>query len=336
MPIRGAAALSSRADELDVVIDDDGRPNVLVLPIGPIARSAAGALERSSEPVVAGLAVPCAIAGDEAFCPDRGGAIHRAGLSGGQDRVVASSRPGSRLAAALLGGAHSVYAYLASRQTSEGWVSEAWIGYDDQAAVRLSEDGSGATAVALAPKGASLMALIVDARAALTAMHTRTVDLDRGLRLGEDVVVFVGGPGDRRTAAALALPPTGPAWGLLPISKDVGDFGLAIVKLEDPPKVEEPVVWSMYPNGLDPAPIAVAVARERTWVARVRPQSAEPSSGRALELGEVRDGAGFVASDVLPTAATPSDVSLAVDSRGALWVAWMDAAGSWVERVACR
>jgi hypothetical protein len=161
------------------------------------------------------------------------------------------------------------------------------------------------------------------------------VSYDGALRLGEDVVVFVGGPGDRRTAAALALPPSGPAFGLLPITKDVGDFGLAIVKLEDPPRVDEPVVWSMYPNGLDPAPIAVVADKGLSWVARVRPQSAEPTSARALELGHLTSTGAFVALDVLPTDAAPSDVTLALDAHGALWVAWIDAAGSWVERLAC-
>jgi hypothetical protein len=31
-----------------------------------------------------------------------------------------------------------------------------------------------------------------------------------------------------------------------------------------------------------------------------------------------------------------SDVALAADAHGALWVAWVDAAGSWLERVLCR
>ena len=56
----------------------------------------------------------------------------------------------------------------------------------------------------------------------------------------------------------LAVAPDGPSWSLLPIAKDVGSFGLAIVRLDEPPRVDEPVVWSMYPNGLDPAPIAAA------------------------------------------------------------------------------
>jgi hypothetical protein len=286
-------------------------------------------------PTVAGLSVPCASAGTRIFCPDRTGAIRSSGAAEG-DTIVASSRMGTRIAAGLIGGKRTALAYLASRQTSEGWVTEAWLAVDDKTPVRFSEDGCGATAITLRPRGASLVALMVDARAALTAMHARSATFDHDLRLGEDVVVFVGGPGDRRTAAVFAPPATGLSSGLLPIAKDVGDFGLAIVKLEDPPRVDEPVTWSMYPNGLDPAPVAAALARGRTWVALVRPQSAKPVSPRTLELGEINAAGAFVPYEEIPTGNLPSDVALASDDRATLWLAWVDSSGSWLERLACR
>ena len=117
------------------------------------------------------------------FCPDRHGNVHLTTGGGGEDRVVASARTGSRVAADLLGGSHPTFAYLASRQTSEGWVTEAWVGVDDTPPVRISEDGCGATAIAFAPRGAGLMVLSVDARAALTAMHARVITYEGRLRL---------------------------------------------------------------------------------------------------------------------------------------------------------
>jgi hypothetical protein len=334
--VRGAVALALRGDILDAVLDEDGHARVVAWPAGPIPARAAIAREATTEPVTRGLAIPCAVAGEWTFCPDRGGDVHRAPLTGGAGSIVANSRVGTRIAAGPLGDRHDALAHIASRQTSEGWVSEAWVAMDDQPPVRLSDEGSGATSVSLSARGSSLMALIVDARAALTAMHTRILTEDHGaLRIGEDQVVFVGGPGDRRTSGVLALPPSGRAWALLPISKDVGDFGLAIVTLDDPPRVDEPVVWSSYPNGLDPAPVAAAFARGRTWVARVRPKTFEPTSPRELELGELREGGAFVPHDVVPTTGSPSDVGLAADARGALWIAWLDSSGSWLERVVC-
>jgi hypothetical protein len=336
LPVHGAVALALRGDTLEAILDDDGRAIVVGFPTGSLQGRGPAAREPATDPVARGLAIPCAVAGDWTFCPDRTGDVHRAPLGGGEGHVVANSRTGTRVAAGPIGEGHNVLVHLASRQSSEGWVSEAWAAVDDQSPVRLSEPGSGATSISLAPRGASLMALVVDARAALTAMHARILTYDHDLHLGEDVVVFVGGPGDRRTSGVLALPPSGPASALLPISQDVGNFGLAVVTLEDPPRVDEPVVWSLYPNGLDPAPVAVAVGRGRTWVARVRPRSAEPSAPRELELGELRPDRIFLPRALVPTDGSPSDVALALDSRGALWIGWLDAGGSWLERLVCR
>lgn len=338
LPIRAPATFIVRGDRVDAVLDDDGRPRVLSFTAPPLAVPVTPPpLREQAEGVPGrGSRLQCATAGEVAFCPDRTGAVHRSGLSGEGDRIVASGRIGTRVAASLVGGAHPAVAYLASRKTSEGWVSEAWLEVDDDAPMRLSEDGSGATAVDLAARGATLLALTIDARAALTAMHARPVLYQNGARLGEDAVVFVGGPGDRQTAGTLALPASPPSWALLPIARDVADFGLAIVRLDDPPHVDEPTVWSMYPNGLDPASVAVAARGAGAWVARVRPQAAEPGSARVLELGEVNPEGAFTARDLIPTADLPGDVSLALGPRGDLWLAWVDGAGSWVERLACR
>ena len=329
--------LVARGDHVDAILDENGRLRVASFVAGPVPSTSSPALrELVDGGPTSAFKIPCAIAGNAAFCPDRSGAVHRTTLTGEGDRVVASSRTGTRVAAGALGGAHAVLAYLASRKTSEGWVSEAWVEVDDEPPQRLSEDGSGATAVDLASHGAGLIALTVDARAALTAMHARSVAYGGGLRLGEDAVVFVGGPGDRQTAAVLALPPTGPGWALLPIAKDVNEFGLALVRLDDPPRVDEPMLWSMYPNGLDPASVAAAPGDGRTWVARVRPRDATPGASRDLELGELAPEGGFVPRQLIPTGDSPSEVGLALDRRGALWVSWLDATGSWLERLACR
>jgi hypothetical protein len=336
LPVKSAVALVPRLEAVDAVMNDNGRPRVVGFAAPSFAAHAPPAVREVVDGASMGLSVPCALAEGRAFCPDRSGGIHASDAAGGGEHVVASSRSGTRVAAGVVGQHHIALAYLATRQTSEGWVTEAWLAIDDAPPVRFSEDGSGATAVALAPRGAGLMALMVDARAALTAMHARSVTYEHDLRVGEDSVVFVGGPGDRRTAPAFALPASGPAWGLLPIAKDLGDFGLATVKLEDPPKVDEPVTWSMYANGLDPAPVAAAIVRGRTWVALVRPRTPSPSSPRVLELGEITAHGEFASYEIVPTGAMPNDVSLATDDHGALWLAWVDGPGAWVERLACR
>lgn len=338
LPLKAPASVATRGEALEAVLNDDGKPRVAAFLIAPPTTSAslAPALEPVAGGASPGYGVPCALAGESVFCADRSGAVHRARHDGSGDRVVGSSRKGSRIAAATLGGGHSALGYLASRQTSEGWVSEAWLVVDDEPPVRLSDEGAGATSLAFVPRGDGVLSLSVDARAALTGLHARSIAFEGGhVRLGEDTVVFVGGPGDRRTGAAVVAPSKGPAWGLLPIAKDVGTFGLALVRLDEPPRVDEPVVWSMYPNGLDPAPVAAVPAASATWAARVRPLDATPGAPRVLELGQIDPAGVFVPDDVVPTTGRPSDVALAADAHGALWLAWVDGAGSWLERLAC-
>ncbi|HEX3772238.1 MAG TPA: hypothetical protein VHV30_15285 [Polyangiaceae bacterium] len=340
LPLRAPSSLVVRQASVDLVQDDEGRPELVTFAVTPVTPSSAlppretadGSAPRAPRPPRA----PCAIAGDLAFCPDPTGAVHRARLTGEEDRIVASSRTGSRVGAAPFPGGHAALGYLASRKTTEGWVSEAWLLVDDDPPVRLSEDGSGATAIQLEPRGASVLALTVDARTALTALHTRVVGFGHPARMGEDAVIFVGGPGDHRTAAALAIGPVGPAWALLPIARDTLDFGLATVRVDDPPRVDEPVLWSMYPNGLDPAAVAAAAGGGHTWVARVRPEAAAPGSAHILEVGELTTDGYFAPRAVVPTGNAPADVALAIDGHGALWLSWVDAAGGWLERLACR
>lgn len=383
--MHGGIALRVRTDAVEAILNDDGKPRMASWPAGPLANAPPPAgPEMADTPPPGALSVPCAAAGDQVFCPDRTGAVHRALSDGSGDRIVASGRAGARLAAATIGGTHTALVYLASRMTSEGWLSEAWVAVDDTAPVRVSEDGSGATSVALATRGTSLVALLVDARAALTAMHVRTLGFEGKLQLGEDIVVFVGGPGDHHTAAALGLPPARevsareaaheaapPAWALLPISRDLADFGLAVVRVDMPARVDEPVFWSKYANGLDPAPVAAAatsaVVRESrghesrigkttgakdeasakradaaagaptgVWVARVLPVTAQVNAARELELGELLDDGVFVSKEVIATSPKMTDVELVDDGWGALWIAWTDASGSWLERLRCR
>jgi hypothetical protein len=340
LPIRSPAALAVRGESLEVVLNDDGKPRTSSFASPPMPAPPASPTPAAHEPAdggaTPGYPVACALAGDHVFCADRTGAVHRTTREGGSSRLVASSRTGSRIAAAALAGSHTALGYLASRQTSEGWVSEAWLAVDDEAPVRLSEDGSGATSLVLAPRKASVVALAVDARAALTALHVRPVTFESQAVLGEDVVVFVGGPGDHRTAGAIVLPPAGQGWALLPIAKDIGSFGMAIVRLDEPARVDEPVLWSMYPNGIDPAPVASATETGKTWIARVRPQGPEPGSTRVLEMGTLATDGAFAAQEVVASAAKMTDVALAADAHGTLWVAWVDGAGSWLERLVCR
>jgi hypothetical protein len=55
-----------------------------------------------------------------------------------------------------------------------------------------------------------------------------------------------------------------------------------------------------------------------------------------LEVGDVNDEGSFVGRDTVTVAGTPTYVAIAVDGRGGLWLTWVDASGSWLERLACK
>ena len=170
---------------------------------------------------VSGL--PCTVAGRAVFCPDRTGAIHRRPVDRqGEDAVVARARRGPPRGGGRRG-VHTVVVYLTERRTSEGFVSEAYAALDDATPVRVSDEGSGATDVALAPRGARGLALMLDGRAAMTPLHARTLSVVGGkLQMGEDAVVFVGGGAESTTRGTLGAAASGAVFGLVPIARGVG------------------------------------------------------------------------------------------------------------------
>jgi len=310
----------------ELVFNDEGHPRRSLVP-------------RSTSPASANVPMPpkstlpsCAVARDLIFCPDVSGAIRRTIGKVESDRVVAQSRAGTPIAAAAVG-EHVILAYLQEVTTSEGLVREARVVLDDGLPLRLSEEGSGATSVELTSRGEEVVALIIDARVAMTPAHVRILRVEKGkLKLERDAVVFVGGAAERHNAGALALGKDGKAFALIPVAETAETFGMAAIRLSDPPTDDEPVVWSLYPNGLDPAPIAATKGTSPIHVARVRPSGPDPEASRVLEVGELGTSGEFGAKCIVSEAAFIKDVALEVDRQGAMWLFWRDPRGSHLER----
>ena len=332
---KGPAALHAGKDSVDVVFNEDGAPRTVHVPGGPIDPNAKPKQVNAIGDVTSAYTIPCAFGGAFAFCPNKGGDVVRTPRAGGAGKNVGAQRSGAHIDAASLDG-HALMAYLASRKTTEGWVSEAWAVVDDAPPMRISEDGAGATAIDLAPRGASVVAMMIDARRASTQVHARVLTFANGkIALGADAVVFIGSPGERGTAASIATPESGAGYVLLPIAKDTTTFGVATIVVDDAPKIDAPVVWSMYPNGLDPAPIAATQGHTPMRVARVRPLAAEASAARVLELGKLAADGAFTSQGFVATHGAASDLAVDVDGTGALWLFYTDSAGSWLERRVC-
>jgi hypothetical protein len=274
----------------------------------------------------------CAVLSNFVYCPDANGEIHRT-EGGEKDTVVARGRAGTPLSVAKIAPDHVLLAYIRDETTTEGVVRVAEVKLDDGPPVRLSEEGSGATHLEVLSRGESALALTLDGRTAMTPTHVRVVRaLDGKASLSRDAVVFVGGPAERNTRGRIALSADGAAFVLAPLAHPVEGFGLAVVRLSDPPTEDEPAVWSMYPNGVDPAPLAVTRSVSPIRIARVRPSASEPGASLLLEVGELSPAGEFHAKCILAEAAYIKDVELDVDREGAMWLFWRDTRGSHLER----
>ncbi len=328
-PFVGEVALAATDTGVSVVAQRGGVPIIRhVTASAPAVAVADAALPRAESP-------PCALAGSFSFCMDPAGAIHRRPVQAQeQDVVVARGRPGAAFAAELIDGDRVVLAFLVDHRTTEGVVSEAWAVLDDGPPLRLSEEGSGATSVALAPRAGSILALLLDGRVAMTPAHARTlVVADGKLRAGPDAVIFLGGEAEAHTRGVLGMSATGASFALIPIAAEAG-FGLAAARVDDPPTIDEPVTWSLYPNGLDPAPI-VATHGGPLRLARVRPLEARFDAPWGLELGALDDAGAFVSHGLVTSRGRVRTLAMAGGPAGTLWLAYGDETGTWLERRAC-
>ncbi|MFO0756593.1 MAG: hypothetical protein U0359_08890 [Byssovorax sp.] len=342
-----------------IVFNRDGIPKAVTLPAqaavradasarapGSAAGSAAGsapgsASARAALPERLALAEPaerattpgCAIGGGSLFCMAQNGDIHRTTLSGDGDTVVARGRPGTPVAASTIGRGQVVYAFLADKKTSEGIVSQAFAAIDDAAPATISEDGSGATFITLAPRGEAVVAMYIDARRAMTPLHARVLHAEPGhLRAGNDAVLFVGEGSETRVAGALALGESGPTFGLLPGFKDTTTFGIAAIRIDETPKDDAPVTWSTYPSGMDRAAVAATRGSSPRRVLLSRPATNDPKSKKLLELGEIEESGAFRGLCTVAEGSSFTDLGVTADRFGTLWLTYTDASGTWIER----
>jgi len=310
-----------------VIFNYGGVPRAVRLPSGKAAD--AGKPERLtlSEPAERAGSPACAVAGDALFCLDGAGAVHRSRVSGDGSAVVAQARPGSPVAAASVAGAHVVYAFLADRRTTEGTTTLAYAALDDAPPVVLSEDGSGATFVTLAS-----LAMYIDARRVLTPVHARVLRPAGTLALGPDAVVFVGGGTDGRTPGALAQGASGHALALLPLDKDDHAFGMVSIRVEEQPRDDSATTWSLYPTALERAAVVATQGQWPIRVLRTLPSSADPKGKRVLELGELDAAGAWKALCPVAEGAAFGELAVLADRAGALWIAYTDVDGTWIEK----
>lgn len=325
LPFVGPAALVWESGEArgrpTVVFNADGTPERVS---GPVSLGDAPS-KRSDSPA-------CAAAPPFLYCLAGSGEVLRYGPEGAPV-AVAKARARTSLAAAPLGG-RVLLAYLAESITSEGIILVARIGYDGSPPLVLSEEGSGATHVTLAPWGDKVLAVYADERSAMTPVHARIVGVGPRAAypaLGADAVIFVG-DGGARTQTAVARAEEGKAFALVPSTRDDRSFGLAAVHLSDPPEVDAKAHWSPYPAALTPAAVATPRLSSAPVALRVRPTAVDPTAKKVLELGRISPSGAFEQACPITEGQTLQDLAVEVDAEGALWLAYTKGTRTYLER----
>jgi hypothetical protein len=338
-PFRGPAAIVTAGTELKLVANDGGKPRIYAVPLAaPPPASATLPAPPKPSSFVAMRWPPCEMAGRWAYCQAAGGMVYRTTLGTTDSKQIAKSAPSTRVSAAALGPDHAVLGTLDSRRTTEGVMLQAFVTLDDGETARLSEDGAGATVLRLVTRGERAVALYLDARMAMLPVHARPMSArGKDLTLADDAVVFVGGPPERGIELTPALAGRS-LFGLIATARETSDFGMAAIPIAEQPKEDVQATWSLYPNGLDPAPMAATVQGTGdgpAWVARVRPSERAPGSPRILELGKLDAAGAFTSLGAIATDKRITDVAIAADSFGAVWILYGDANATWLERRVC-
>jgi hypothetical protein len=244
-------------------------------------------------------------------------------------RVLESgARDGTRVA--VSGGATPIVAYIAWKPEAEALVARLWS--EGKHKLELSPSGAAANSVALVQSADTLVAISMEARTGMSPVHARVLRTAEW-SLEEDVVVWVGGSTQPLTELTAVATPSGVSV-FLPIERDASSFGLARIQVPLPPRMNTDVAWRMYPNGVDPAPVASAVICAKPAIAYVRPEQAAPRSPLELHLA-LLDEHGLGASTLVARGLSFVDVSLAGLEHGAL-IAYVADRRTWARTLRCK
>jgi len=281
-------------------------------------------------------APPPAVAGDAAFFV-HGGAVRRAPLpAGGASAIVTpDARDGGRVAVAVFRTgtekprvALAFLAELPSRLVARLFVEGA------PSVLTLTPDGSEATTIALAARDQELIAVTLEARTGMSTVHARRIALTGGAPLpGEDAVIWVGGSAQAVTEVALVAGPGDDSWAFTAIEHDATRFGLARIRVAKDLSRAPEVFWRDYPNGADPAPIAVGSVCGESVLLYARPSAPAPRSPQELHAAAMGPG-GLGPSRVVATAPAFANVSLATLGGGAL-VGYVAEGRTWALTIRC-
>ena len=301
----------------------------LLLPPSKSKKPAPGAVEHATRgsqdfwPVARGPA----ISKTHAYWVSKGRLVRRA-LDGGELEVLATdARDGTRVAVA---GSPDVVAYIT--QPVDKHDSLARLRLPDGKKLDLTPEGAAASSVSLTNLGEDVIASFIDGRSGMTPVHARRLRTKTG-KLDPDVVVWVSGATQGMTEISSVGTNAG-SWLMLPVERDSSHFGLATMALEPDPKMDPPLRWRTYENGLDRSPAAATTLCGVPAVAYVRPVDARPTSNQELVISELTLDE-TASSEPLATARGFADVSLYPLPEGAM-LAYVADRRTWARLIRCK
>ena len=311
----------TRSDELSI--------SKLLQPPSKSKKPAAGSIEATTRGPQEfwSVARGPAVSPTHAYWVSKGRVVRRA--LGGSDLEVLTSdaRDGTRVAVA---GPPDVVAYITRPVGKQD--SLARLRLPDGKLLDLTPEGAAASSVSLTRVGEDVIASYIDGRSGMTPVHARRLHLQSGA-LDPDVVVWVSGATQGMTEITSVGTNSG-GWLMLPVERDASHFGLATLALEKDPKMDPPLRWRTYENGLDRSPAAATTLCGAPTTVYVRPVDATPTANQELVLSTLTLDE-TASSEQVATARGFADVSLYPLPEGAL-LAYVADRRTWARLIRCK
>ncbi len=248
--------------------------------------------------------------------------------------LTTDAREGARVSAARTAGKRprTVATYLARTLESDRLVAKLWV--EAGPTLELTPDGSAASSVAVLPAPKGITAVALEGRTSMAPVHVRRIQFEgEQPKLSEDRVIWVGPPAQPLTELTTLSSSEEKGWALIPLEKSITTFGLAQLPISEGRITAKDVDWRLYPNGLDPAPVAAAQACGKSVVVYARPSEAKPRAPQELHIAAL-EAQGLTPSKVLARSRAFANVSVAGLAKG-LVVAWVADHRTWAVVVEC-
>ncbi len=269
-----------------------------------------------------------------AYWASRSGRLMRASLKTQEvEAVFDRARPTTRTSVVHATG-RDVVAFVAEidgKSYAYVWASP---GSGAAEVLDASADGHQATSVSLVEGVPHPRLIVLEGRTSMSPVHSRVVRVTpRRITLDFSEVVWIG-PGSHDLTEIHAVGARqGETVAFLPTQKDFNGFGVAQLHIDQNGGESPEPRWQLFPNGLDPAPLAAAPICGKNHIVFARPSEKRPRSPQELHIAPV-EAKQPKEGEVLVRSRAFNDVSIAPIKGGAILV-WTADKRSWGMVLSC-